>query len=236
MHPARTARRAAHRASRRPRGAEAARMRSRCGAGVTSRVRRSTDSGIRTTYRDGEKRGHDPEDVRPGRADRVRADSHGGPEVAPVGHRVERSVESREEAHVEDLHDGQQAEKQPDQARDDPSRPPGRTSTSADDDEPLDRDAEERGRREPADLVRCHESEPHEQRRQDRGQRLRRRSAVCVSPTGQSASGTTTSAPPTRASRPVRAPGHAAVRIPSKYTAEGDLIVAWSHAAEPQHS
>ena len=90
----------------------------RRGARPASRVRRSTDSGTTDEHGDarrtaGDDHGHD----RAGRPTESLSSPTAGAEVAPVGHRVERPVERREEAHVEDLHDGQQAEQRRRRAR-----------------------------------------------------------------------------------------------------------------------
>ena len=168
--PTRVARRARHTVTQTTASAVAARTDTvRCR--VTRRVRRSNDSGMRRSNATARTRAATARMIASVPTDRVAKKLDRRAEVAPVGHRVERPVERHEEAHVQDLHDGQHAEKHPDQCRHDPSGPHRKHEHQGDDDKPLDRDANEGGRCEPTDLVGCHQSEPHEQARQDRDQR-----------------------------------------------------------------
>jgi hypothetical protein len=117
-------------------------------------------------------------------ADRVPENAHGVTEQAPVEHQVERPVESRREAHVDDLHNGEQSEDYPDQHRRHPPRPRRQQEQERDGDENLYRDAHERGRREVTVVVRREEGEEHEQAGQ-RGPRPRQDaapSAACARP------------------------------------------------------
>ena len=96
----------------------------RPGAGRTSRVSRSTASGMQDEHGDDEQRRPRPRTtIAPGRPTESPSRPTAGAEVAPVDDRVERPVERREEAHVEDLHDGQQAEQHADEQRPRPVSP-----------------------------------------------------------------------------------------------------------------
>ena len=90
--------------------------------------------------------------------------------VAPVGNRVERPVEGLEEAHVEDLHDDQQAEQRPDDVRQEPSAVGGKHEGQGDHDEAFERHSHERAGRQTTKLVRSDEGDPHHEQGEDREQ------------------------------------------------------------------
>ena len=78
----------------------------------------------------------------------------------PVQHRVERALERREEAHVDDLDDGEQAQQAAADRGDDPTRPGREHEQHGDGDQALHRDAQERGRGELVDRLRDDERAP----------------------------------------------------------------------------
>ena len=123
--------------------------------------------------RDGEQRddehGRDGDDRVGARgADRVAQRLDADPHVARVVDRLERPVERREEADVEDLHDHEHAQHR---SRDHGQHAPrggGQQGGHGDDDEQLERESCERAEVEAARLVRRDERGPHEQQREDR--------------------------------------------------------------------
>ena len=145
---------------------------------AATRVRRSTARVVRTKTRDAEHRGADDGQVRGRPADRVAHRLDPDPGVAPVADGVERPVEGREEAEVEDLHDHQQTESRPDDPGQEASSGGGQDEGQSDDDEALERDPHERAGRETTRLVGSDEGGPHEQNGEDREHR--RRSALAT--------------------------------------------------------
>ena len=87
------------------------------------------------------------------------------PDRARVADGIERPVEGREESVVEDLQDDHQRERQSGDHGQDPSGDVGQDEGQRDQDEPLERDPQERARREILRLVGSDEDDPHEQRR-----------------------------------------------------------------------
>ncbi len=89
-------------------------------------------------------------------------------QLARVPDRIERPVEGREDAVVDDLQDDHQGEDQPDDHGQDASTGGGQEEGQCDQDKPLERDPEESAHREVFRLVGSDEDGPHHQRREDR--------------------------------------------------------------------
>ena len=106
--------------------------------------------------------------------DRVAEQADRGAEVRLVEQRVERAVRGRREAHVEDPDDGQQPEHQADHERGDPARARRQQHEQHGEQQPLERDAHERGRGQLPDAVRRDQGEPDQQRSHASEDRARR--------------------------------------------------------------
>ncbi len=114
--------------------------------------RRPADPDDRQGHRcwqcDEEEHGANHGGVRPARPERVPEHVDGGPEQLPVRHRVERPVQRLVEAQVEKPHDREQPEQHTGDRRDGPDPTRRQQECEADEDESLDRDAQERRRSE----------------------------------------------------------------------------------------
>ena len=127
--------------------------------------------GREDEYGDDEHRRADDGQVRARPSDRVAQRLDADPGVAPVANGVERPVEGREEADVEDLHENQQTERRSDDPGQDASSGGGQGEGQGDEDDALERQPHERAGRETTRLVRSDEGDPHEQNGEDREHR-----------------------------------------------------------------
>ena len=110
--------------------------------------------------------GHD--EVRVPRSDRVpqRLDPDAG--VPPVGNGIERPVEGRVDAHVEDFHDHQQTENRADDPGQDAPALGGQGEGEGENGDALERESQERTGRETSRMVRSDQGDPDEQQGADR--------------------------------------------------------------------
>ena len=149
-------------AQRRDRPQRPATMAGRDACQAQQREHRDGEQGDHQRSRDG------GDEVRSRGADRVAQRLDPDPRVARVVDGLERPVERREEADVEDLDDDEQAQHR---SRDhDQHAPPagGQEDGHGDDDEELEREPRERAEREAARLVRRDERGPDEQQGSER--------------------------------------------------------------------
>ena len=142
-------------------------LRRRCR--VTTPVRRRTAQGRQTTAATTRATAatHAPH-CRP-RAEGVVHEPEPGLELAAVGDDVERAVEHRERAQVEDLEQGDDAEDHPDGDRHGPRRATREDQGGAGQDDGLHRDPQEGAGGEPGGLRRRHQCEPDERTGQHGG-------------------------------------------------------------------